>query len=116
MDFEDLYPGMKVRIIDWLSEDGCRPDHWQEEGEMDEWCNEIVTIYELISENEHVYIEEDGGDWQWYPEDFEHVHRLPKDDPNVQFPIHQHHKRMEEVNRRIDAAKKVFLFARHFKF
>jgi hypothetical protein len=85
MRTEDLYPGLTVRIIDFNSNVMHRPDHWAEEGEMDEWQGEIVTIRSVDQESEYVIIEEDDGSWQWYPWDFDPYVNLGKDDPNVQY-------------------------------
>ncbi len=92
MEFDDLHIGMRVRIIDWMEIDGCRPEHWQYEGYMDDWCGEEVTISEMVKGSGNIYIEEDDGDWQWYGEDFEDLDQLPVDDPNVQFVNHRRNK------------------------
>lgn len=85
MRVEDLHPGLRVRIINFDDHEGHRPDHWCDEGSMDEWQAEIVTIYSVEKESEYVTIEEDDGSWQWYPWDFEPYDNLKKDDPNVQY-------------------------------
>lgn len=86
MNITDLYVGMIVRIIEWSEgnsdEDGYnRPDHWTPE--MDVWQGEIVTISGVETENEYVYTENDGGQWSWYPWDFEYHCDLTDHNPNM---------------------------------
>lgn len=84
MEFDDLNIGMRVRIIDWMDESYYRPEHWNVDGYMDDWCGEEVTISHTVGYGS-VYIEEDDGDWRWQPEDFEDVMLLSADNPNVKF-------------------------------
>ena len=91
MDIEEISVGQVVRIINWPEHAwGHRPDHWAEDGAMDEWCGAVVTISDIIEESGEIYIEDDEGEWQWWPSDFEHYHTLPPDDPNMQFKHHRH--------------------------
>jgi len=99
MNFEDLHTGLVVRIIDWTNETGYRPEHWCEDGDMDEWQNEIVTIAELDEYEERVFIQEDEGAWQWYPWDFEPYIQLPEDDPNIKYRMYRRSKFLEELRK-----------------
>lgn len=101
MKFDDLHIGMRVRIIDWMEIDGYRPDHWQHEGYMDDWCGEEVTISDMVKGTGNIYIEEDDGDWQWYAEDFEDLMQLPDDDPNIQFVNHRRNKLLSVFRERM---------------
>ncbi len=101
MEFDDLHIGMRVRIIDWMEIDGHRPDHWQYEGYMDDWCGEEVTISDMVKGTGNIYIEEDDGDWQWYVEDFENLTQLPDDDPNIQFVNHKRNELLSVLRERI---------------
>lgn len=95
MRVEDLYPGLTVRIIDFSDNGGHRPDHWSDEGDMDDWQGEVVTIHSVEEESEYVSIEEDDGDWQWYPWDFEPHTNLSVNDPNVRYRLN---KRMKKAS------------------
>jgi hypothetical protein len=90
MEYEDLYKGMVVRIIEW----DYRPDHWSTD--MDEWQGEVVTIDSLYEDGE-VYIAEDEHAWQWFAEDFEFYHPIPADNPNRLYTVHKHNKWMEKI-------------------
>lgn len=92
MEFDDLQVGMSVRVINWQK---YPPEHWAEE--MNEWCGAIVTIMEVSRYEEYVYIEEDGGEWQWYPWDFEFHHRLKPNDPNRLFNQQKHYRLMRKL-------------------
>jgi len=83
VNIDDFEAGMAVRIIVWVD----RPEHWAEE--MDVWQGEIVTISDYSLNSEDVFIEEDGGEWQWTPWDFEPLHTLKEDDPNVLYKNHK---------------------------
>lgn len=102
MEFDDLHIGMRVRIHDWLENGAFRPDHWQQEGEMDEWCGEEVTISNMSESSSYIHIEEDDEYWQWYPEDFEDAVLLSADNPNVKFVDH---RREELYNRLVENTK-----------
>jgi len=83
VDINDFEAGMTVRIIVWAD----RPEHWAEE--MDDWQGEIVTISDYSLNSEDVFIEEDEGEWQWAPWDFEPLHTLEKNNPNVLYKNHK---------------------------
>lgn len=95
MDFSELEIGMTVRIIEW----DYRPSHW--ESEMDHWQGELVTVVDLHPTGEHVFLDDDGGEWQWFPWDFEPYYSLPEDNPNILY------KRLE-VNRILARVKANF--------
>lgn len=100
MRVEDLYPDQQVVIIDWLYDDG-RPEHWADDGAMDHWRGEIVTIAEVYEDSEEVYIHEDEHCWQWYPWDFEPYHNLSQDNPNVKYKLHKSDLRLNELRAQI---------------
>ena len=91
MHFDELELDQVVRIIEWEHD---RPDHWA--SEMDEWCGEVVTISDLITETEEIYIMEDEGEWTWYASDFEPYQRLSEDNPNVRYRRVLHERRVAE--------------------
>jgi len=106
MKKEDLYPGMKVRVISWegdMSEDSdpydYRPEHWCEDGGMDDWQEAVVTIHKCSSSGEYVYLEEDNSEWQWYPWDFVPYCNLPAHNPNKVY-------KRQAWKRRVDGIKK----------
>lgn len=59
----------KVQIINWMNTSTRRPDHWNFQGKMDEWCDKIVTIKQIMV-NGKIRIYEDNQRWVWYPSDF----------------------------------------------
>ncbi len=78
MRIEDLYQGMKVRIV------GPRgPIEWNRAGKMDKFIGEVVTIRETNVDIFHgepfCRIEEDP-DWNWNPEDFDPVPTITEPD------------------------------------
>jgi len=77
VNIDDFEVGMTVKVIVWDK----RPEHWADE--MDIWQGETVTISDYSLNSEDVFIEEDEGEWQWAPWDFEPLHTLKKDNPNV---------------------------------
>ena len=103
MNFEDLHVGMQVRIIDFEDDSNERPEHW--DSEMDVWQSEVVTI-NYLEKGERVYLEEDEGEWQWYPWDFISYCDLNFNDPNLVFKRHQKALFMKEINRRWEENRK----------
>jgi hypothetical protein len=107
MNLADLYVGQKVRIICWdeeVEEDGdfheYRPDHWCDEGGMDEWQGAVVTIKTMQEGSENIYIEEDkedSGGWQWFPWDFENHCVLPQHDPNIVYKRDAYRRKMDSM-------------------
>ena len=93
MNIDDLSIGDRVRIITW----DYRPDHWCEEGRMDDWRGAVVTIVDLARDIEEVYIDDDDGDWIWYPHDFEPYHQLPNSNPNIVYRRHKHNRMMHDL-------------------
>ena len=85
MRLNDLQIGMKVLTVDFGGDPYNRPEHWAESGEMDEWQGMVVTIADIDRSDEYVYIEEDGGEWSWYPWDFDPYCNLRFDDPNLSY-------------------------------
>jgi hypothetical protein len=96
MEPDDIYSGMIVRVIVW----DYRPDHWEEEGRMDDWQGAVVTVADFISDVEEVYIEDDEGEWIWYPSDFEIYHTLPQTDPNILYKKVKHQAWIDELRRK----------------
>ncbi len=84
MDIDDLEIGMIVKIIVW---EDHRPEHWS--GDMDEWQGAVVTISDYEHKSEYVFIEEDEGEWQWFPWDFESCHVLSENNPNRLYKSHK---------------------------
>lgn len=107
MKLSELYVGQVVRVITF---DGWedRPGHWNEEGDMDEWRGELVTIADIV--NHEIYLEEDEGEWCWYAQDFMFYENLPPEDPNIRYKRKKENawlKTMrEEVRLRIERDKK----------
>jgi hypothetical protein len=101
MELEDLTVGMEVRIISW----DYRPDHWAEDGEMDEWRGEVVTIAEVYEDSAEIFIEEDECHWQWYPEDFEPYVTVSKDDPNFLYQQNKRNRRIDEIRKALRESK-----------
>lgn len=95
MNIDELYAGLKVRIIWW---DNYRPDHWATDGAMDEWRGALVTIASVYHEGEEIYIEEDEGAWQWFPEDFDPVPVLTPEDPNTLFKKAKHKAKLHRLH------------------
>lgn len=92
LKIQNLFVGKHLRIRNFESDD--IPDHWNEDGEMDGWRGEIVTVHSFGVDNDHVWIniEEDEGEWMWYLSDFEEP--MEKDmkkynDPNFLFRINR---------------------------
>jgi hypothetical protein len=79
MRMQDLIKGKVVRIR--VQE--YRPDYWNDGGDMDEYMGAIVTVSK--NDGDWVYIEEDGGEWSWGPEDFEEIDEEEETDPNILF-------------------------------
>ncbi len=98
MEMDDLHVGMTVRVIDW---DSHRPDHWCEEGRMDDWRGAVVTKADFLEKAEEVYIEDDEGEWIWYPWDFEPYHKLSIANPNMRYKRHKQDIRMAKMKMRI---------------
>lgn len=94
MRIDDLHPGLQVYIIEWFDE---RPEHWSEEGDMDEWQGQVVTISEVYEDSEEIFIEDDEHCWQWHPWDFEPYCNLSQDDPNIRYRLHKHETRMAKL-------------------
>lgn len=97
MLFEDLHTNMVVRIINYEEDGNDRPDHW--ESDMDEWQGAVVTIA-YLEKDERVFIDEDEGEWQWYPWDFEFYDNLDFNDPNLTFKRHKKDLIMKEITKR----------------
>lgn len=68
MKLSELYVGLKVRIHRYDPE--ALPDHWNEDGEMNQWMGRIVTINHIHQQYNEIYVEEDGGLWSWKSGDF----------------------------------------------
>lgn len=71
VNIEDLYPGMRVKIVDeWCK--GCIQNI---NGAMDKWLGEIVTIRNIIPRggSARFYIEEDDQNWVWNPYMVEYI-------------------------------------------
>ena len=69
MRIEDLCEGMRIRIKDYDIDD--LPEHWNEDGEMNEWIGRTVTIDEVHHGDGSISIKEDGGHWCFYASDFQ---------------------------------------------
>lgn len=92
MKLADMYNGQRVRISCWedeMADDDdiydYRPDHWSEDGEMDEWQGATVTIETIHEESGEIYIKEDNSQWMWFSSDFEDHSLLDADNPNIKF-------------------------------
>ena len=96
MDIKDLRAGDVVKVISWEHE---RPEHWEEYGEMDDWCGAVVTIAEVLDSDE-IFLEDDEGKWQWYPWDFEAVFRLPDNNPNVLYKSWAWQKKIAKLKKK----------------
>ena len=81
MNIDDLRKGMQLKVITWDD----RPIHWTSSGEMDHWQGKVVTILDIYKADAIVYFEEDDHGWMWQPEDFEQLHPLKDDNPNITF-------------------------------
>lgn len=66
VQMEDLYPGMRVRIVDRRND---RNAPWNSSGKMDHWLGKIMTVRSVNERCAHM--EEDRnereGGWAWYP-------------------------------------------------
>lgn len=104
MQLEDISLGLKVKVISF---DGYnnRPEHWSEEGEMDEWRGVVVTISDFDSD--YVYLEEDGGEWSWSSSDFEPFYNLSDDNPNTLYRKHKMSEQMGRLNAIIKKVEKI---------
>lgn len=82
-----LWPGQKVRVYEpeWDDETETYflPDGWAQP--MLDFVGQVVTISNVDAANDAVFIEEDGGEWEWYLDDFEVIDELPGSDPNIKF-------------------------------
>ncbi len=100
MRLHELYNGLKVRIIIWEEDHHDPPGHWADNGGMDEWQGEVVTIdYVGESESDHVNIIEDHGKWSWQSWDFEPCDSLSADDPNARYKKYKSDRSIEEVKK-----------------
>lgn len=95
MHYDEMKCGLLVRVINFHSENGERPEHWSPD--MDEWRDVPVTISEC--DGDYVYIEEDEGAWSWYPSDFQSYCSLDHNDPNLVYKRY----RKEEFTKQLRA-------------
>ena len=94
MELSDIFPGQRVRVFDWISEEFDPPEHWSTE--MEDWIGCIVTI-DKIHDDGGIFIKEDHNEWMWDPTDFEFYDNLPRNNPNTRFAKAKKKERMHEV-------------------
>lgn len=87
MKLSDIYPSLRVRIINWEENGGKLPPHWAGDGLMDIWQDKVVTIRHVdvstsSDDRNYIYILEDKGRWTWYSSDFKPACTLATDNPN----------------------------------
>ena len=68
MRIEDLCEGKRVVIKKYERDD--IPEHWNEDGEMNEWMGKTVVISIIENDSGRIYIKEDGEHWCFYASDF----------------------------------------------